>query len=59
MLSRFGVKIIPSEPRMRQKMTARIQHLKYAQMKCVEIPMKDVSKDNLLKEIPVLMAKIS
>ena len=57
MLSKFGVKVFPSEPRTRQEMTYRIQHLKDAQMECEEIPMEDVSGGSLLTEIPVLMSK--
>ena len=57
MLGKFGVKIFPSEPRMRQEMTSRIEYLKDAQMECEEILMEDVSGDSLLKEIPVLISK--
>ena len=57
MLSKFGVKIFPSEPRMKREMTSRIEHLKDAQMECEELLMEDISGDRLLKEIPVLMSK--
>ena len=57
MLSKFGVKIFPSEPKMRREMISRIEHLKDAQMECEELLMEDVSGDRLLKEIPVLMSK--
>ena len=57
MLGKFGVKIFPSEPRMRQEITSRIEYLKDAQIECKEILMEGVSGNSLLKEIPVLISK--
>ena len=57
LFSAYGFKIFPSEPKKRQETSARLEHLKDAQMESVDMFLQDNSVNNPLKSIPFLMSK--